>query len=363
MTSRREFLVGATSLAASALGLPATASEAQNPRVEADPPLGSWAYEPIQTLALSGWYTGLPDGSFSGKVTLTRHDFTRTLRILFAQLTYFEGRGVGLVAGQFQKLPAQLRALVAELTPEFTAQKVDPALLPPVLDRFERLWTFPEPLGVTEPVDLPLAALDKDPVWPANDPARAEGTLLARQRWDSGTLCLLVADSVTQKAQTPRALPLLQMPEAQKDSLALQVMQGHNAEMWRLLRLKGAPAGSTLDWTSDLFQLSSTWARSRKRVIALHSNGTHISPDGLFQFFGNSVRLTNGKDIPWSLPGCRSPLRQDVNVHDRWQPDPDALCWGVPGSAVAYLRCRRRKGDRIFAIDLRTGIILNAAAV
>lgn len=366
MMNRREFVSGATAFAGSTLGLQSLGSAA--PVVQSDPfarpflPTTSWAYDLVMQLAQSGLHHGCPDGTFSGRAPASRGQFAWAHRAIFSQLPYCEGAGANLPFSRSASMPRVVRTLSNELLYEFAEQRISKPVVQSALARFERLWRSSLPRGVSDPMPLPASAYADDPLWPENWRARAEGGRLARQEWMQGIVCLYQAEPSPEETHTPNAIPLVSLPASGTDPYAAQVLLGHNAEMWRLLRRLGPPSHSRFGWLKDLFRLRATWSHSGRTAVALRRGRTYFSPDGLFRF--------NGTRFEPSDRPVRSQIRCDATDLEYLQRNQClngafALMWGEPGTGVAYLRCHGPKGARnparLFVIDLRAEIILNAS--
>lgn len=366
MTSRREFLSRGIALAAAATGLPLSSGKAYAARPEPRdgpclPPMHV-AYDVMQQLAQSGLHLGFPDGTFAGKFPVSRQAFVWALRTLLSQVPYCEGAGIHLSTLRVPSLPPFLRNLAHELAFEFSSQGIREPDLAFALAHFERLCNSPLPRGVGEPVRLPPEAHVVDPHWPINRFARSAGARLAQAEWREGRFCLMQTEPTPDESHFPKAIPLVSMPEAATDPYAGQLLLGHNTEVWRLLRRGGMPSGHRFGWTRDLFRLRSLWTQSGRTPIATRRWHTYVSPDGQAEFDGIRFRSSHRPS--------RQMFRCEMNDLDYLYSHECllhsfALMWGEPGTGVAYLRCHGPRGARnpvrLFAIDVRTKVILNAA--
>ena len=320
-------------------------------------PLDDPAYELMQELAQAGIFTGLPDGSFHGKRNLHRSEFTFALRTMFGDLSRMEEEGFR--TWRPRDLHIRLMATTKEFTPELVKAGATSALIRETVDRFDRAFRDQHPHAITEPY--------RSDAWPPDPNARTRGAGAAIEEWGRGEVALYASpEQLRQRDAWRQPLPPLTVDAA--DALPIRVIgglepsadikeyiAGHNAEMWRRLRRDRGLTGSRLSWLNDVFNLPGHWQRRWREVQDVDQA---VSPDG-----GRVCGVYLSDSLRWScFARWPTPGVFEINLPDR------ACCgsvlWGPPGSAVIFLRSRLRNKTntetRYYAIDLRTGVILNA---
>ena len=256
--------------------------------------------------------------------------------------------------------------LIKALAQQWGETGIKPKTLEGGLAEFRRLCADNLPHGVSHPVPVPLELFTTDPMWPLDERVRLRGRWLAQKERTQGTVRLYTPNVVPSYPQLASAIPLVQMPEAATDPRAAQLLSARYAETWRLLREEGAPAGSGLAWTRELFDLPALWKNPGKRAIRLREGKeVHLSPDGVLRAEGDQFRRLDGHLFLGLSENMCFP-----RPVDRWTrpslPYADELIWGPPGTAVVYVRCGTRwsntEPQSLYAYDLRSGLVLNAVA-
>jgi hypothetical protein len=331
-----------------AVSLPAAMMAA--PYTEAEVPRGHWAYDQVTTLAKYGVATGRPDGWFKGKKALPRRDFAETISYILGEGERLEGEGAFWAP---RRKDLCLDRLVNEFRDELTAQGAEVTDIRSGLERFRRVWTDPRPHGVTAP--LPGAgSRNLLPNWPENLAARHEGYQEALKEWQAGQVVLYFVPVDTPMRPEPsldKAIPLKPVSDP-TDRYSIQKALGHNAAMWRWLREKGPPDEARYGWLRSIFDLKRLAAG--QKALELEPNGV-TSPDGavslkpMHYVHGYSLQA-NGRDL--SLDFLQVPLFWGYRGH--------TVRWGESASGVIRFDVEIGSARRIYAVDCRTGCVLNA---
>jgi hypothetical protein len=316
-------------------------------------------------LAQAGVSTGYPDGAFLGRRALRRHDFARALQFVFSETVQMEGTGAPWK--RHTRGPSPLLQLTEEFYPELAAQGVQPSALHDAVERFERLWRDPRPRGVTEPLLLPWRSRMVMPLWPPDEAARGEGAALAVAEWARGEVVLYApgAEADTGFA-LPNAIRLRYVAEAERDPRALQLVAGHNREVWRRLRKYGPPPGSSLEWLPQVFHQRQLWLKAGRGKGKDGLHGESVSPDGEFRLHWNRVEYLNGSHELEDLEVLIGSIDSYCG-YGNYVPGSLEWIWGPPGSGLVFYRHARKFGKRrrirLYAVDLRTGCVLNVESV
>jgi hypothetical protein len=249
-------------------------------------------------------------------------------------------------------------ATAEEFTPELIRAGATPTQIREAVSGVDRTFRDQRPRGVTEPYG--------SNAWPPDPEARARGVRAAAEEWSHGEVVLYATPEQIQRSDLWRQ-PLEPLTIDERNALPIQVIEdvnpsrgineyiaGHNAELWRRLRREGPPAGSRLSWLTDVFDLPGYWKRHQGEAQAADRA---VAPDG--RVCGvNLTRSWGGSCLAgWPTPGVF-----EISLPD--EACSGSVLWGPPGSAVIFLRSRlgnkTNAEQRYYAIDLRTGVILNA---
>jgi hypothetical protein len=368
-------LAGSAASAAS----PGQSLPGPEPPPESELPLTHWACELFSGIQARGVQCR-PD-PFAGRRTHTRLEMAMDLReALLVDIERTQGEGASWDPGW----PVEVRRLAETFRRELLLLGVGRREVDAGVEQFAAVWADPRPRGVT----IPLL----HPTWPPDAQAREVGQAEARREWASKELVLWSLTPLRDGTAFPSAIPLRLLEGS--DPAAGDRVNGHNAEVWRLLRTYGASPAARLAWTRDLFRLEQFW-HDRGRDAHL----LRMSDAGFTCFDGSvNVRLdaTSQRVWPASGMGGLHPM-PDLAVETpsgrfclRLAPYRSVeVLSGEPGSGVIFLCCwalnddpdaqwrdhprgsaeraqgRRMtstSGRRIYAVDVRTGTVLNAVA-
>ncbi len=339
--------VGAFTIIVAGL-LPAAMLGAPDPEPEV--PLGHWAYDAVTTLAKHGVSTGRPDGWYKGKRPVSRRDFTETLCYILGEGERLEGEGALWADGPKYRY---LERLELEFRGDLIARGAERADIDSGLERFKRVCDDPRPHGVTAPLPgantFPLHAK-----WPEIAAARREGANESLREWAIGQVVLYsIADKTPMRPEPAlsRAITLKAVSDP-SDRFAIQKALGHNAAMWKLLREKGPPDDVRYGWMRRVFDLKRLAAA--RKALKLEPNGV-TTPEGTLllkpiHYVHGYALQANGRDLPLDF----------LDVPSFWGYRGYKVRWGESGTGVARFDVDFKSGRRTYAVDCRTGCVLNA---
>jgi hypothetical protein len=341
------------------------APERAGPAVEGDPirlfkepgahpdepvPQNHFVYDDLTAAARSGFDLGFPDGTFSGERPVTRGEFATAVRTALAQLDWMEAVGAPWPA--HDRYYPQLHRTTLEFDAELLAQGADRDQIRARQERLDALWWDPSPRGVRTP------GLEEQRPEPAHallcdDPAaEATGERLASEEWSRGEIVLYTTGAAPR--DNPRLAAAIPVRRASggEPAYSRQVMLAHNRAVWARLRAGGAPGASPLGWITTVFSLRRAW-RSAAPVRWAPDPEVLDSPDGCFQLRWTTAPESRGWLTVRSSSGDR---KVTLPAH------PKEVVWGPRGSAAVFLRFAAGGKSLYFAVDLRTGWVLNAEA-
>lgn len=335
-------------LTMTAISLPGAILAAPEP--EAEVPVGHWAYDAVTTLAKYGVATGRPDGWYRGKRPVIRRDFAETLCYILGDGERLEGEGALWTAGPKYRY---LERLELEFRADLIARGAKPADIASGLERFKKVCDDPRPHGVTAP--LPGAAAS--PLlanWPEMPSARNEGSDEALAAWAAGEVVLhSIGGEAPLRPNSTLNMAITLKPVADRSNrFAIQKALGHNAAMWKLLREKGPPDDARYGWLRRVFDLKRLAVG--QKVLDLEPDGA-TTPEGAIllkpiHYVHGYALQANGRDLPLGF------LDQPIVFGYRGY----SVRWGESGTGVARFDVEFKFGRRTYAVDCRTGCILNA---
>jgi hypothetical protein len=241
-----------------------------------------------------------------------------------------------------------LELLLEEFAGDLAFTPAERGYVDQVVVRTRRWWNDGRPQGVAEPLAEDCGTLDVE--------ARAAGARAAAEEWARGEVLLYRHGEERADGHRPAcAIPIVWFPRA--DAPAKQRIAGHNAEVWRRLRADGPPKGSPLTWLPVLFDLPRAWRDGGETVrLRMDQPRAQVPHLGLVTLepWHDALTISVNGGSKLSVPplcGCR--------------PYVDARP-GLPESGVLLVRTRVDYPDerpvRLYAIDARTGSLLNAQA-
>jgi hypothetical protein len=329
---------------------PCTPPGPPGPQPDRPAPNNHWAYDCITHVAAAGIPTGFPDGTFNGKREQPRGAFAAAILTLLAQMDRLETIGA---PWRPHRGFCPLRKVYQEFQAEVLAKVPDRALLGARLERMDALWQDPSPRGARMPVpDVERQDAAASPLYHRPD-AEGRGERLAAAEWARGEIVLFTTDDVPPgAARFAAAVPLRHIAADRDPTYAHQLVQAHNRSLWRRLRVGGAPGASPSAWLSSIFNLRRAWRDSTPVAWPEHQD-TFSSPDGLLR-----LRWRDAPDADGWIE-VHSPLGEGtLHVPER----PQEMVWGPSGTAVVFFRFAAGPDSLYYAVDLRTGWILNADA-
>ena len=328
---------------------------------DSDLPMGHWAYDVLTMMQRMGFDIGIPDGTYAGRRAFTRREAAQCTATMAGQARYFANVGWERPwshsrSFRFRQEKTPLAALATEFRSELDLIGANRVEMADTLRRFERVWVDGRPQGVEAPLVSSPRAYDHA--------ARGAGLFRAlRDRgWETRTLLSL------RKPQEPpdgsaRGIALTYADVSVTDNAARETVAGHNAAVWLRVRENHVTSGNVDQiWLTGVFDLSAYWAKHGSSALPLTYRGRGIDyrrtnwrlvwareswhPNALT--FG-----PEGKGVELRVP--RLPRRGELEV-----------LWGPTATATVFLRHRVTDDAelpyRIYAMDLRTGEVLNAAA-
>jgi hypothetical protein len=363
------------------LGLFATCQAQVTPAPALDPdsdlPQGHWVYDAVIDLEHLGFDTGFPPQTIQGKAARTRREMARAVSNIAGEGGRLAGVGWPYhPSGRDRSYgPMALTKLVQEFQPELSAMYPGPHPLHPTIDAFATLWRDGRPQGVTVPLLPYLMRYDSA--------ARAEGARRAAEEWGRGEVVLEYQDLPETDASFPHAIPLRRVNGDLSDNALRERVAGHNAEVWGRAASRQVP-DAKLAWLSTILHLQKTWwsagqpagqlsvkhpamqlPHSEARVVLLARGEVTRAEEDLFE---RRCHVYDGHRLPAQTlvierPGGR--VLADVLelglASGGLQIRP-----GPAGSGVILIRSRdasdRAMPYRYYALDVRTGMALNAAA-
>ncbi len=354
-------------------------------RANADIPQGHWVYDGITDLRKLGFEPGLPDLTLKGKRFYRWIDAAEYTANMIAQVDHvfalgwpYQWRRGGRYKGFFS-----LSRLVTELEPEIRALRRRTRSFIRDLDIAERFWEHPRPLGVAAPFDPLKARWDEEKV--------VDGKQKAQDEWLDGKAILYTHDHVNPRNQLySRAIPLRRLTDRTGNQGYADMLRGHNREIWHLLREEPSrfPAVS---WLSEVFSLEETWAKRGKQAIKLDQRKLGV----LVPHDTETIRMAWLPEVDsredtlrqldirdghhLSRPERGRPTKPELVWETGVFSDPATVrgvvwpetkgvevLWLAKGSGAFIMRLRdpddREMPYRLYAVDLRTGEVLNAAA-
>lgn len=325
-----------------------------------DVPREHWAYDNVQTLVQLGIFTGYPDGTFTGRRSLTRYEFAVALQRM---LTEVQRELVPLERTELRGLVL----LVEEFAPELEMLGADVEQIRLNLKRYHpRPYRLSWDLGEADRYETTLNLGGR--VQPT---VRAEGARRAAEEWRRGEVVLYSWDAVEGPQVSRRlGIPYRRMAGETPKAAELELIAGHNAEVIRRVELYGPPRSACLRWMEWIDNPEAAWQaaaappggenvprRSHVTRLAAWAPET-VSPDGKVL-----VRLEPGAKNTAARLHLSLPERRVAVAFTRL-PDENrevALVWGPPASNLVLLRSPLAEGGfRINVLDLRSGRILNS---
>lgn len=348
---------------------------------ESNVPQNHWAYDAMQALEQEGINAAAPHSS--GRPAYTRRqmaEFTATLAAhasLRAGVGWPDSPGMRKGAADHDNLVR----LAREFGPEMQTLGLADAAFQRALDRFHQVWQTGRPQGVEDPFPCSFSSRYR-----ASE--RRDGARRADWEWRNGGAALYVEqEGANLPLDLSQAIPLSLFQEKPAD-LACEISAGHNTELWRLLKAQ-PDHDPRLTWLASVFDLENAWTRIAAHSLYIDAKhpgaivpGTQMRlvweevPRNRVQARWDLGELPDGRllapkrDSPptWRLvldsPYPRTDIVLAVPLPSK--PGSFQLAWGPSGSGICFIRTRVRDDPempfRLYAMDLRTGVVLNAAA-
>ncbi len=244
-----------------------------------DVPQGHWAYPAVQEVARLGYFTGYPDGTFSGRRALTRYEFAVALQRIVTEVQRKEmdpggGRGPLLRRRLMEQMDPLPRApletvlkLVAEFKPELEMLGSDVGLLAPQVRRMAD--------RNAEAVPAPKPEAMQSAAWKV-------GVQRARREWGAGKVVLYTYGFPGSQLLYD---PLLGVPYEGIAGCILgeetkEVAAGHDEEIYRLVLQYGLPDNSQRPWNEWILNPQKVWKDRRRSGAVLDAEHREArSPD------------------------------------------------------------------------------------
>jgi hypothetical protein len=328
-----------------ALFASAAAADSAAPAPEDFVPTTHWAYDALQSLGQAGAYTGIPDGNYQGKRSLTRAEFAEAIHTMLGDAYRKEGEGWADIKGYHDKKPFGMRRLIKEFAVELAARNISPRSAAEATDFFETSWITVQPTGIMAP--LPgVRQEDSRLIWPTSRLWQRLGEEAADRELANDAPSLWVPRDRAFAAGSPDAPLLLPAPGA---TLAEQIQQviGHNRRTWAAIEAESLRFRSGRPWVDAVFHPSSRWLR--RSASSPHRVGSRkVGRDHLLRVLGRNIPEPTNQLL---LDG-----RSFGNILD-WEPDLRLVSRHDPVGEVAILTA---DGHRLYALELRTRCLLSA---